>query len=400
MTSTVANHPRKHLRLAQTFFAGVALVILAARSLPPLCYTNKELLGEYLTALALRDRVDVFTPLTDLSALYFPVVNTFFPHPNTHPPVLTLAAVPLTLLPYPVITYLWLALNVAVLVAVGRWLGFSVHGSLALMAWPPVWMVLDMGQWELILLALVLVGWRAADAGRDWRAGACLGLAAVIKLYPALLLLPFMVRRRIGIVLAAGVMLTLGHLGSLLVVGPAGLVRYYLEILPYWARLNTAGFFNSSPYGALLRLFGRAGDVKPLIQMPEIVLPLTLGLSLVAILALAVLRPEAGAVAMLVTLPNVWPNYATLALPQIVALLRRPDLRPTAILAAGATSFAPPVYLLLMLAPVLVSIHWGGYHALTVLTAIQPAGYLGLLLLSAALAAEVKASAGGRVSLA
>jgi uncharacterized membrane protein len=87
--------------------------------------------------------------------------------------------------------FLALAANVALLLVIGRWLALSVPASLALMAWPPVWYLLVIGQLELLILALAMLAWRVAAAGRDGRAGLWLGIAAAIKLYPLLFLLPF-----------------------------------------------------------------------------------------------------------------------------------------------------------------------------------------------------------------
>ena len=80
--------------------------------------------------------------------------------------------------------------NVALLVVVGRKLGLSPLASLAVAAWPPAFYLLSIGQWELVVLTLAMIGWQSARGGRDWRAGALFGLAALAKLYPALLVLP------------------------------------------------------------------------------------------------------------------------------------------------------------------------------------------------------------------
>src|SRR5262249_6313611 len=154
-------------------------------------------------ASAWRDGRSVFTPITELSALYFPVATDNFPHPSPHPPVLAPISRPLTLLPFPLTALLWLLLNVMLLLRVGQWSNLSVRGSLALLAWPPLWWMLYIGQLELLILVLAMLGWRAAGAGSDWRAGLWLGLAAAIKFYPGLFLLPFLWRRRVRLVLVA-----------------------------------------------------------------------------------------------------------------------------------------------------------------------------------------------------
>jgi hypothetical protein len=331
---------------------------------------------EYLTAWALRDGGDVFTPVTELSAHYFPVGTDNFPHPSPHQPVLALLSLPLTLLPFPAIVPLWLLLNIVLLVVVGRWLGLSTEASLPLAAWPPMWCLLYIGQFELLILVLAMLGWRAAAGGRDWHAGLWLGTAAVIKLYPVLLLVPYAAQRRGRIVVAAAAVFLMSQLGNLVAVGSAGEVRYYREVLPAVSREYVRTGLNSSPYGAFVRLFGGATDVPPLVDAPALVLPMTIAFSTLALFALVRLEPEAAPVAMLVALPSVWYYYVVLALPQIVVLLRDSRLRRVALLAVVAASCVLPL--------VNFSLPWWGSAAppMAVLLAIQPAGCVGLLALS------------------
>src|SRR5207245_11788863 len=124
---------------------------------------------------------------------------------------------------------------------------------------------------------------------------------------------------------------------------PGGFVRYYGDVLPGVAPLYDHSGLNSSPYGALLRVFGGADDVSPIILKPDIVVPATIVIALVATVALAILDPEASPVAALVGLPMVWYYYAPLALPQILTLLRSPTLRRATLFAVGAMSFVLPL---------------------------------------------------------
>ncbi len=227
-------------------------------------------------------------------------------------------------------------------------------------------------------MTLALLGWRCAAAGRDGRAGSWLGLAVVLKLYPVVLLVPFAARRRARLLLAAGAVIVVGQLANLATVGPGGFVRYYGDVLPSVAALYDHSGLNSSPYGALLRVFGGADDVSPIILKPDIVVPATIVIALVATVALAILDPEASPVAALVGLPIVWYYYAPLALPQILVLLRSPIFRRATLFAAGAMSFVLPL--------VNVLVQWcpGTAPPMAALLAVQPAGFLLLLALSIA----------------
>jgi hypothetical protein len=373
------------MRIAQAVAAGLAFVTLVPRTLQSSVY-GADLQQEYLAARALRDGIDIFTPISDLSARYFPIATTNFPHPSPYPPVVALLSVPLTLVPFPVLVPLWLLLNVLVLVVIGRWLGLSTRASLALAIWPPIWWVLRISQIELIVLALAMLAWRAASRGQDGRAGVWLGLATAIKFYPALFLLPFLVCRRYRLVVAAGQIVVAGQLGNLLVVGPTGLVRYYGEVLPGVAALYVREGLNSSVYGALLRLLGGATDVSPLVPAPGLVLPLAVVASVLALVCLAILRPEAAPVAALVALPNAWGYYAVLALPQIVTLLRRPDIRHATIIAVLAASVTFPVVDLprRLVVAMMPQVGDQALAIASVLLALQPAGYVALLVLSVA----------------
>src|SRR3989449_8074228 len=286
----------RRVRLTQACLAGVALGSLLSGALPPRSY-NKDLQEQYLSARAWRDGINLSTPVSELAARYLPATTDTFPHPDPHPPVLALLSVPLTLLPFPVIVPLWLALNLVMLTTVGRALGLSTRTSLALAAWPLLWCLLYIGQLELLILTLALLGWRCAAAGHDGRAGSWLGLAAVLKLYPVFLLVPFAARRRTRLLLAPGTVITLGQLPNLATVGPAGFVRYYGDVLPRVAALYEHLGLNSSPHGALLRVFGGASDVSPMLHAPSVVLPATIAVALVAMVALALLDPEAAPVA-------------------------------------------------------------------------------------------------------
>ena len=367
----------RRVRITQACLAGIALGSLIAGTLPPRSY-NKDLQQQYLSGRALRDGIDLFTPVSVLAARYLPAATDTFPHPDPHPPVLALLSVPLTLLPFPVIVPLWLGLNLVLLTTVGRWLGLSNRASLALAAWPPLWCLLYIGQLELLILALALLGWRCAAAGRDGRAGSWLGLAAVLKLYPVFLLVPFAARGRTRLLLAAGTVIAVGQLANLATVGPAGFVRYYVDVVPSVAALYGHLGLNSSPYGALLRMFGGADDVSPVFHAPGMVLPATIVIALAAIVTLAILDPEASPVAALVGLPIVWYYYAPLALPQIFVLLRSPNLRRMTFVAAGAMSFVLPL--------VNVLVRWcpGTVPPMAALLAVQPASFLMLLALSVA----------------
>jgi hypothetical protein len=169
--------PGRMALLAQTLVAGVALGIVLKSMTSPAVYT-RDLEQEYVTARALRDGVSIFTPITELSSRYLPVATDNFSHPSPHPPLLALLAIPLTFLSLPRRVACWLAVNVCLLLDIGRRSSLSPSASLALAAWPPLWAVLVLGQLEVVVLALALLAWKSAERHADFTAGVPIGVAA------------------------------------------------------------------------------------------------------------------------------------------------------------------------------------------------------------------------------
>jgi alpha-1,2-mannosyltransferase len=90
----------------------------------------------------------------------------------------------------------------------GRWLLLA-----AAFAFPPVIGELVLGNVHLLLLGLLTVAWlgvRRGDARGQWIAGLAVGVAAVIKVFPAVLILWFLLTRRsraaAGVVVGAAVL--------------------------------------------------------------------------------------------------------------------------------------------------------------------------------------------------
>jgi alpha-1,2-mannosyltransferase len=76
----------------------------------------------------------------------------------------------------------------------GRWLLVA-----AALAFPPVVGELVLGNVHLVLLGLLTVAWlgiRRGDARGEWIAGAAVGVAAVVKVFPGVLVLWFLLTRR------------------------------------------------------------------------------------------------------------------------------------------------------------------------------------------------------------
>lgn len=149
-----------------------------------------------------------------------------------HPPTATLAVLPLGRLPFRAAALVWAAGSV---VALG-WLALSLLGiwkpetppkpthvallMLGLAAWPPSLYCLEKGQWSIWVAALLAAGLRAFEAKRPRGAGALFGLAAALKVTPAVLIGFLLARSRRA---AAAMLAVIGAaaIASLAVLGPA-----------------------------------------------------------------------------------------------------------------------------------------------------------------------------------
>jgi F0F1-type ATP synthase assembly protein I len=207
-----------------------------------------------------------------------------------HPPPAALLVVPLVPLGFQAASLVWLGISVGCAawlawvlaqiwgaVSVARATGFFV----LLLLWPPVLHNIEKGQWSLLLAALMAAGWRDLSGGRQQRGGVWFGLAASLKIIPAVLLPLLAMRARpaartmmltvVGVVLAT--LPAVGLTGWTLFVGASeGNVR----ALETWIA-NTA-----SMHGLFARLFVGGPFARPLLLAP----PLGYALTIVASAAL------------------------------------------------------------------------------------------------------------------
>ena len=264
-----------------------------------------------------------------------------------YPPFFGLVAAPLALLPYPLAKAAWHGLGLAslagaVLLLPGALLAAPAAWERGLVlflaaSFLPVVETLRLGQVNLLLLLLLVLALRESVRGRDGRAGLAVGLAAAIKVTPALLLPLFLLRRRwkglaIGVGAAAGLTL----LGFLL--APAGSWGSFARsVLPWYANGHSWAA-NQSPQGFLLRLL--AGSSSPIAPDPSetatrtaAVLARILAAGFLAATFLALARRRSAPLPeqfglLLATLPLVtaiaWVHHLALLLPAFAAVFLGP----------------------------------------------------------------------------
>jgi alpha-1,2-mannosyltransferase len=279
-------------------------------------------------------------------------------HWFTYSPFAAIVFVPVAALPLAVARVLWDLVSLAALayscVLILKLAGcrpsrIAVAGAVAAaMALDPVYQTLFLGQINLILLALILTDiWRVS---RGRAAGVGVGIAAAIKLTPAIFIVFFLLagRTRAALV-AAGTFVACGLAGFL--IAPDASKLYWRHLFFDTHRVGAPYISNQSPYGTAIRIAGGQGHIGAW----WIVIPLAfaaIGLATATVLARRQdwlgATAVAGATGLLVS-PISWAHHWVWILPALVVLVR-----------SGHRIVAAAGYLLFALAPFWFTPHAAG----------------------------------------
>ena len=183
---------------------------------------------------------------------------------NFHPPFLALPFALLSIVPYQqahlVLNLLSLAAYVAVLVLLVRELKLPQALLWYLLPlglfWHPFIEITALGQTSMLIAALVLIAWVLLRRSRSYLAGACLGAACLMKLFPGLLVLYLLFTRNLRALAAWAAVVLGGGALTLLLVGPQDMYRYVNDIAP-----RDAAFWSMFPANVSLR-----GTLLPLVK--------------------------------------------------------------------------------------------------------------------------------------
>ncbi|MBY6684152.1 mannosyltransferase [Rhodococcus sp. BP-149] len=189
-----------------------------------------------------------------------------FPLPFTYPPFAALVFYPLHFLPFPVVGAAWMIATIAALYAVVRLAQGMVGSGLwsghrAALLWTTVGLwtesmrtTLDYGQVNVFLVLLAML---AARSARWWLSGAPVGVAAGVKLTPAITGLYFLAQRRWAAAAFSAVAFAATVAISFLLVGSAA-TTYFTTLLGDADRIGPVGsVWNQSLRGALSRVAGQ-----------------------------------------------------------------------------------------------------------------------------------------------
>lgn len=144
------------------------------------------------------------------------------PPPNPRLPGSILLLLPLTLVPFAWVFPIWTGISVAITLllamqvvrARGRRTTSALAISAVVLAAAPSFINLRYAGQAAIVAALALTSWCWSTAGSETRGGVLLGLAAVLKVFPLVLIIPLLVRRRfVAAVAAVSVFVALSTVG-------------------------------------------------------------------------------------------------------------------------------------------------------------------------------------------
>lgn len=259
-----------------------------------------------------------------------------FPLPFTYPPFAAVVFYPLHLLPFGLVAFLWSVGIVAALYGVVRLSqrllteSSAPGGRRTAMLWTavgiwtePLRSTFDYGQVNVVLVLVILY---AVYSNRWWVSGLLVGLAAGIKLTPAVSGLYFAGARRWATVAFSAVVFLGTVLLSVAVVGEQA--RYYFtDLLGDAGRVGPVGTsFNQSWRGGISRILGHDAGYGPVVVAGTVV---TAVLAVLAWRAVGGAADRLGAVVIvslfgLLLSPISWTHHWVWLIPLMIWLLHGP----------------------------------------------------------------------------
>jgi len=257
---------------------------------------------------------------------------------NAYPPFMAVAALPLAVFPFGTARLLFFAISLAaMLLAVGllfldrpredrRRMILAGLGVMLMLF--PVWYTLYMGQVTAVLLLLLVGAMELGKRDRQWSAGLLVAVAGVIKVFPFIYLLWFVLRRQYRAALWTVIFAAVLTGATLPVVGVESYATYATKVVPQqWS--GGAHPRNQGFAGTFLRLLTPSHFSSPLADCPGAAKALSVAASALALLAGSMFAWRGGrgrgrgyemgfamflCIALLV-LGKFWDHYAVLLLP-------------------------------------------------------------------------------------
>lgn len=267
-----------------------------------------------------------------------------FPLPFTYPPFAALVFLPLAYLPWLVVRFGWHLVSIACLYWIVRCSLRLTTGGVdrrhallwtALVLWiEPVRTTFNYGQVNLVLVAVLLA---AMVAGRDVLAGLGVGLAAGVKLTPAICGVYFLVKRRFAAAAWSAAWFA-ATVALMFAAAPGPSRDYWFHLLGDASRIGPVGSaINQSLRGALARTAGYDVALGP---------PWLVAVLLTAVLAAVALRAAIRAKDTMATIlvvqlfgllvsPISWSHHWVWVVPVLIWLLHGQASRRLAAMASA-----------------------------------------------------------------
>jgi hypothetical protein len=353
------------------FFLGPGLTLIVASTLAPLYLTAfwppasrvVDFFQEWASARNYREGLPLYTPHgTTIPRYLGPGISTgagLMIEVNAHPPTSVLLSLPFSMLAYPDAVLVW---NLVSLVMLGAslyllWRGLETRVSwllffpftTALFLCTPLFLQFSLGQLTLLILLLLTGTWAADRSARPFLAGALLGTATTIKLFPGFMFLYFLLRREWKVLIAGSLSMLVLTGVTVSVFGWEPYRVYLLDVLPSVAKFRPS-WRNASLVGFWAKLFEappRYLSVQPLFVSPAMMWSGIVASCAPILFAMAYIVRRArtkteqdhayglSLTAMLLVAPITWDHYLLLlALPVAATWLYLPPTRAARILFA------------------------------------------------------------------
>lgn len=227
----------------------------------------------YIAAAMLRAGEDMYD---HRRALQFTAAHSSVAYPEVqyylYPPLLAIVLSPLSTLPYPLAYKVWVVINqiflAGTLLLLSKSLPMFQRWSLPILVilagnMYPFYLSIDIGQINILILLLITAAFASAFQQRMFLAGVMIGIAAMIKISPLLLIGLFVFQRQWKAIWGFAASLALLTVFTALVAEPQSLAGFIHVSLMNSIPIQVDWIDNASPAAFLHRLTG-ALNIAPL----------------------------------------------------------------------------------------------------------------------------------------
>ena len=178
---------------------------------------------------------------------------------NAHPPFISILLFPFALLNFHSAIVLYAMITIVSMILIIFLLLKSEHisflyfplVSLFVFAWPPFQVNLYLGQISILITLFITLGWYYYKKGKDRISGIFIALATMIKFYPGLLMVYFLINKKYKALLSSLISISIIFILTL-IISKHDVLHFILNVIPndvkYWGtdieNLSINGFFS------------------------------------------------------------------------------------------------------------------------------------------------------------